>query len=146
MILQGGDFSMKYSREQVKAMTQDEYEFAICKELNDAGFRQEFHGEKIEYQPDESTFGGAIVFDPEAVIHLKRVGLLDNGKCPMCSVREDNLMYKLQNQQSGAIYHVCKSCYKLYARQERTKRGCGCCLGMIIIISLIIWGILKLLN
>lgn len=136
----------KYTREQVKAMTQDEYESAICKELNDAGFRHEFHGEQLEYQPDESTFGGAIVFDHEAVNHLKRVGLLDNGKCPMCSVREDDLMYKLQNQHSGAIYNVCKSCYKRYARQEQTKRGMGCCLGVIIFIGLIIWGIIKLLS
>ena len=35
----------KYTREQVKAMSQVEYESAICKELNDAGFRQEFNGE-----------------------------------------------------------------------------------------------------
>ena len=78
---------MKYAREQVKAMTQDEYESAICKELNDAGFRHVFHGEQLEYYPDESTFGGSIVFDPEAVNYLKRVGLLDNGKCPMCYVQ-----------------------------------------------------------
>lgn len=136
----------KYTREQVKAMTQDEYESAICKELNDAGFRQEFHGKQLEYHPDESTFGGAIVFDTEAVNHLKRVGLLDNGKCPMCSVREDDLMCKLQNQHSGVIYHVCKSCYKRYARQEQEKRGMGCCLGAIIVIGLIIWGIIKLLS
>lgn len=58
---------MKYSREQVKAMTQDEFESAICKELNDAGFRHEFHGKQLEYHPDESTFAGAIVFDSEAV-------------------------------------------------------------------------------
>lgn len=45
---------MKYSREQIKAMTQDEYESNICKELNDAGFRHEFHGEQLEYHPDES--------------------------------------------------------------------------------------------
>ena len=137
---------MKYSREQVKAMSQEEYESEICKELNDAGFRHEFHGEQLEYQPDESTFGGAIVFDPDAVNHLKCVGLLDNGKCPMCSVREDDLMYKLQNQHSGAIYHVCKSCYKRYARQEQTKRGMGCYLGVIVVIGLVIWGIIKLLN
>jgi len=127
-------------------MTQDEYESAICKELNDAGFKQEFHGELSEYYPDESTFGGAIVFDPEAVNHLKHVGLLDNGKCPMCSIREDDLMYKLQNQQSGAVYHVCKSCYKQYAQQERTKRGLGCCLSILIIIVLIIWGIIKIVS
>ena len=43
---------MKYTREQVKAMTQEEYESAICKELNNAGFRQEFDGEQSEYEPD----------------------------------------------------------------------------------------------
>lgn len=137
---------MKYAREQVKAMTQDEYESAICKELNDAGFRHDFHGEQLEYYPDKSTFGGSIVFDPEAVNYLKRVGLLDNGKCPMCSVREDDLMYKLQNQHSGAIYHVCKSCYKQYARQEQEKRAKGCCLIVIILIALVIWGLVKLIN
>lgn len=137
---------MKYSREQVKAMTQDEYESAICKELNDAGFRSEFHGEFHEYQPDEATFGGSIVFDPKAVDYLKQIGLLDNGKCPMCSVKEDELEYRLQNPHSGAIYHVCKSCYKQYARQEREKRAKGCCLIVIIVIALIIWGIVKLFS
>ena len=137
---------MKYTREQVKAMTQEEYESAICKELNNAGFRQEFNGEQFEYEPDEFTFGGAIVFDPQAVNHLKHVRLLDNGKCPMCSVREDDLIYKLQNLHSGAIYHVCKSCYKRYARQEKEKRAKGCSLMGIVIIALIIWGIVKLVS
>ena len=46
---------MKYTREQVKAMTQEEYESAICKELNNAGFRQEFNGEQFEYEPEGRT-------------------------------------------------------------------------------------------
>ena len=137
---------MKYAREQVKAMTQNEYESAICKELNDAGFRQEYNGKQLEYYPDESTFGGGIVFDSEAVTYLKRIGLVDNGKCPMCSEREDDLNYMLQNQQSGAVYHVCKSCYKQYAKKEKAKRGCGCCLGTIVIIGLITWGIIKFMS
>ena len=136
----------KYTREQVKAMTQDEYESAICDELNAAGFRHEFHGEQHEYHPSDSVFGGGIVFDSNAVNHLKMVGLIDNGKCPMCSTREDQLEYKLQNPHSGAIYHVCKSCYKRYARQEREKRAKTCCLVIIIIVSLIIWGIVKLFS
>lgn len=127
-------------------MTQDEYESAICKELNDAGFREKFNGKQSEYYPDKFTFGGAIVSDPDAVEYLKRVGLLDNGKCPMCSVREDDLMYKLQNQRSGAIYHVCKSCYKQYARQEQKKRAKGCCLLVVVIITLLIWCIVKLVS
>lgn len=127
-------------------MTQHEYESAICKELNDAGFRQKFNGELSEYHPYEFTFGGDIASNPDAVDYLKRVGLLDNGKCPMCSVREDDLMYKLQNQFSGAIFHVCKSCYKQYARQEQEKRAKGCCLVAVVIIALLIWCIVKLVN
>lgn len=136
----------KYTREQVKAMTQDQYESIICKELNDAGFRREFHGELSEYYPDESTFGGSIVFDSKAVDYLKSIGLVDNGKCPMCSVKEDELKYRLQNPHSGAIYHVCKSCYKQFARQEQEKRAKGCCLIIVVIIALAIWGVVKLIS
>ena len=136
----------KYTREQVKAMTQDEYESTICDELNTAGFRCEFHGNYHEYEPDESTFGGAIVFDTKAVDYLKNIGLVDNGKCPMCSVKEDELEYRLKNPHSGAIYHVCKSCYKLYAQQERAKRGLGCCLSIILLIGILIWGVVKIMN
>lgn len=136
----------KYTREHVKAMTPDQYESTICKELNDAGFRQEFNGELSEYQPDESTFGGAIIFDNKAVDYLKSIGLIDNGKCPMCSVKEDELEYRLQSPHSGATYHVCRSCYKQYARQEREKRACGCCLIIVVVIALAIWGIVKLIS
>lgn len=136
----------KYTREQVKAMTQEEYESLICKELNEAGFRSDFQGESYEYQPDDSTFGGDIVLDANAVDYLKLIGLVDNGKCPLCSLNEDQLEFKLQNQHSGAVFHVCKSCYKQYAPQERAKRGCGCCLVIIVMVALIIWGIMKLIS
>lgn len=138
----------KYSREQVKAMSQTEYESLICKELNEAGFRTTY-GER-EYVPSDAVFGGGIVRDLQAVEFLRKIGLVDNGKCPMCSIREDNIEYRLQNHQSGAMYHVCKSCYKQYARQEQTKRAIGCCLGIFIvlvaIIAFTIWGIVKLTN
>ena len=136
----------KYTRERVKAMTQDEYESAICNELNDVGFKHEFNGEQLKYYPSDSVFGGLIAFDDKAVSYLKDIGLIDNGKCPMCSVKEDELEYRLQNPHSGAIYHVCKSCYKQYARQEQEKRAKGCCLIVIIVIALIIWGIVKLFS
>lgn len=146
VILQKINFMKKYSREQVKAMSQSEYESLICEELNNAGFRHCFHNEEHKYFPSDSVFGGAIVFDLQAVEYLKQIGLLNNGKCPMCSVKEDELDYKLQWQRSGAICHVCKSCYKEYATQERAKRGMGCCLIVLVIIVLIIWGIVKLIS
>lgn len=136
---------MKYNRDQVKRMTPHEYEEIMCKELSKAGFQQEFHGEKLDYSPDESTFGGGVVFDLEAVEYLKQIGLLNNGKCPMCSTREDRVEYRLQHQ-NGADYHVCKNCYKEYATQERQKRGCACCLGVLFILGAVCYGILKLIG
>lgn len=131
-------------------MSQSQYQQVICDELNAAGFKEEFDGERSEYYPSESTFGGSIAFDVQAVDYLKRLGLVDNGKCPMCGVKEDELDRRLENMESGATYHVCNSCYKQYARQERAKRGCACCLGMLIVFALIIWsliwGIEKLIN
>ncbi|MBR2777337.1 MAG: hypothetical protein IKD75_09590 [Prevotella sp.] len=133
----------KYTRDQVKAMTQDEYESAICNELNAAGYRHEFNGVSHEYQPDESTFGGAIVFDSDAVNYLKGIGLINNGKCPMCGRNEEELRYRFTYQDGQSNYHVCKRCYKLYRRNP--IRGCSCCLGIIIFIGLVIWGIYSLL-
>jgi len=135
---------MKYAREQVKAMTQDEYESAICKELNDAGFRHEFHGEQLEYHPDESTFGGAIVYDSDAVNYLKGIGLINNGKCPMCGRNEEELRYRFTYNEGYSNYHVCKHCYKLY--KKNPVRGCCCCLGTIVVVGLLFWGIYWLVH
>lgn len=134
---------MKYSRDQVKAMTQDEYESAICDELNAAGFRNKIQGELHEYLPDESTFGGAIVFDPEAVNYLKGIGLVNNGKCPLCGRNEEELRYRFTYQDGYSNYHVCKRCYKLY--RKNPIRGCSCCLGTSFIIGFIVWCIYTLL-
>ena len=89
-------------------------------------------------------FGVDILFNIEAVCYLRNIGLLDNGKCPMCNMREDRLEYAL-TYQNGASFHVCKNCYKQYARQEKQKRGCACCLIVLAVLGVIIYGIVQLL-
>ena len=96
---------MRYSRDQVKPMTQDEYEFATC----NAGFSLEFHGKQLGCPIDKSTFGGAIVFAPEAVDYLKRVGLLDNGQCPLCYVREETLCTSNPQLLGLSAFFACKA-------------------------------------
>ncbi|MBO7052275.1 MAG: hypothetical protein J6W24_06390 [Prevotella sp.] len=135
---------MKYTREQVKSMTPDEYESAICEELNANGFRHEFRGEAQEYYPDRYTFELYISSDIDAVNYLKQLGLVDNGKCPICSTREDDLVYRMQNYRSGATYHVCKTCYKRYSRGQ--KKAKGCCFLIIVAVVLIIFGIVMLFS
>ena len=83
------------------------------------------------------------MFNLNAVRYLRNIGLLDNGKCPMCGIREDEANYAL-SYQNGATFHVCKKCYKQYAQQEKQKRGCTCCLAVLVVLGLIIYGIVQL--
>lgn len=133
---------MKYTRKYVRAMSADEYREAMCNELNAAGFREHFHDQESEYEADEFVFGGSIESDKEAVDYLKSIGLIDNGKCPFCGEREEG-QHQLQSPRSGAVFHVCDKCYKQRSVQERQKRGCGCCLGIAILIAFIIYLIIK---
>ena len=136
----------RYTREEVKSMTPQDYESTICRELNTAGYRTEFQGKTMEYEPDPCVFGGDIVFNLDAVNYLKNIGLIDNGKCPMCCEREDDLICKLQSMHSGAEYHVCKPCYKQYAQEDREKRGCRCCIFILVFMLFAIYVVFKLVR
>ena len=43
------------------------------------------------------------MFNLNAVRYLRNIGLLDNGKCPMCGIREDEANYAL-SYQNGAHF------------------------------------------
>lgn len=117
----------------------------MCQKLKKAGFQgQRGNRPPHDYEPFDAVFGGDIVFNLDAVHYLQNMGLLDNGKCPMCGIREDAVNYAL-SYQNGATFHVCKKCYKQYARQEKQKRGCACCLIVLAVLGVIIYGIVQLL-
>ena len=132
---------MRYSRDQVKPMTQDEYEFATC----NAGFSLEFHGKQLGCPLDKSTFGGAIVFAPEAVDYLKRVGLLDNGQRPLCYVREETLCINCECiTVVPSIMSASRSVNNMHDKNK--KNGPRGCLVVVVIIALPIWEIVKLVS
>ena len=83
--------TMKYTRNQVGNMSSMTYLETMCQELKKAGFHAKQRGNRPphEYEPHDAVFGGDIVFNIEAVCYLRNIGLLDNGKCPMCNMRED---------------------------------------------------------
>lgn len=100
---------MKYTRSQVRDMSPMEYWEAMCQELKKAGFQgQRGNRPPHDYEPFDAVFGGDIVFNLDAVHYLQNMGLLDNGKCPMCGIREDAVNYAL-SYQNGATFHVCKN-------------------------------------
>lgn len=140
---------MKYSREQVKSMTSDQYTKVLCNELNDAGFRVIYNdGSTAEFEPSWDVFELCVAENARAVQYLRSIGLIDNGKCPLCTIHEDDLRYRQRNLKSGEWYHICKSCYQQSVKKTRTIKGCrsGCCLGIIVISIVVIWFLVKLLG
>lgn len=100
--------TMKYTRNQVGNMSSMTYLETMCQELKKAGFHAKQRGNRPphEYEPHDAVFGGDIVFNIEAVCYLRNIGLLDNGKCPMCNMREDRLEYALSYQMVQHFMYV----------------------------------------
>lgn len=100
--------TMKYTRNQVGNMSSMTYLETMCQELKKAGFHAKQRGNRSphEYEPHDAVFGGDIVFNIEAVCYLRNIGLLDNGKCPMCNMREDRLEYALSYQMVQHFMYV----------------------------------------
>lgn len=98
---------MKYTRSQVRDMSPMEYWEAMCQELKKAGFQgQRGNRPPHDYEPFDAVFGGDIVFNLDAVHYLQNMGLLDNGKCPMCGIREDAVNYALSYQMVQHFMYV----------------------------------------
>lgn len=86
---------MKYTSSQINAMSWNEWNEAMAKELNEAGFRH--YGIHIEEDrslkkclvpykagDDPKVFLLGTVEKAEEIDYLKSIGLLNNGRCPMC--------------------------------------------------------------
>lgn len=140
---------MKYSREELKSMSSAQYTNVLCKELNDAGFKVMYNnGSTAPFVPSWDVFELSIAENAQAVQYLRELGLIDNGKCPLCTIHEDNLQYRQRNPKSGEWYHICKSCYQRSEKKNRIIKGCNssCCLGMIAVLSMIIYILVKMFS
>ncbi len=85
---------MKYTKDQILSMSWKEWNETMAKELNEAGFlgpgfnseSQRFENHIAPYKADgrnEDFVFGTITRSAE-INYLKDVGLLNNGRCPMC--------------------------------------------------------------
>ena len=85
---------MKYSRVEVNRMSWQEWNRTMAEELNQKGFKaKEWNGELHKwtktgkYKPDDDDpklFVLGTIEDAGAITYLRDLGLLSNGRCPMC--------------------------------------------------------------
>lgn len=141
---------MKYTREELSQLSYKSWMETIATELNNAGykgdgydsdsgrFRSNFGPYKVLDQ--EYFFMGAIR-DPKAMDYLKSIGLVNNGRCPMCG---NDISGTPSLFTSGLVqglnYHICSSCRKEGQRISINPTNNTGCIAALLLVP---WNIIK---
>lgn len=110
--------AMKYTRDDVRNMTFEQFHEKICDELNENGFRYyiEWGGElegPLMFSPEGKQLPGIVdIFfshvPPDGIDFLKEIGLLNNGRCALCGAPIDSGEY-VKSKENGT-FHICRRC------------------------------------
>lgn len=111
---------MKYSREEINNMSYRGWMETIANELNAAGFKGEgydavtgrFMKNVAPYEVhDVSTFFMGAINDAKAMDYLKSIGLVNNGRCPMCGAVIKGTPSRFTcGMNPNLNFHICSSC------------------------------------
>lgn len=139
---------MKYSSSQVRAMSEKEWVEAMASELNAAGFKarglnpntnrweDNFEPFRVGLEPKASTFVMGGIEDSQAIEYLKSVGLLNNGRCPMCGGPINGTPARFTSgYDSSYHFQICQSCCshgKRTSVNPANKQGCGCMVALLL--------------
>lgn len=141
---------MKYSTEEINSMSYREWMETIAKELNEAGFKGEgynaatgrFMKNVAPYEvQDIGTFFLGAINDAQAMDYLKSIGLVNNGRCPMCGAVIKGTPSRFTDGMNPNLnFHICSSCRKEGQRMSiNPANNSGCMLAFV----LFPWNIIK---
>lgn len=129
---------MKYTSEQINAMSWREWTETMAKELNDAGFQYKGIGNKLEpysvgkEEDDPKMFLLGSVENPEEITYLKNIGLLNNGRCPMCGNKIIGTSGKFTSgYDSNYNFQVCQNCVNKRKRVSINSSNQGCIIALL---------------
>ena len=111
---------MKYSAEKVNNMSYSDWMETIAKELNAAGFMAEGYSEEHHrfmkniapyIVRDVRYFFMGAINDAKAMDYLKFIGLVNNGRCPICgnSIKGTPSMFT-SGLNPDLCFHICARC------------------------------------
>lgn len=134
---------MKYTNSQLRTMSYAEWMKAIAKELNDAGFRARgYNSDTHQWQDNYSLYevgdpqhffmGG--IRDSKALEYLKSIGLVNNGRCPICgNMIEGNPGRFTSGYDSNFHFQICQSCARHGKRTSvNPANNSGCMLALLL--------------
>lgn len=149
------DMKKFYSAEEVNSMSYREWMETIAKELNAAGFKGKGYSSvergwiKIEapYEVGEvKYFFMGSINDANAMNYLKSIGLVNNGRCPMCGSPIKGTPSQFTSGMNPNLnFYICNSCRKEGQRISVYHNRNSCCLGFFIFVIVgIVLGLLIL--
>lgn len=132
---------MIYSKEQVSSMSYMEWMETIARELNSAGFimHKNFSLPFHVSEDNVSYFFMGAINKPKEMDYLKSIGLVNNGRCPMCgrAINGTPSIF-IDTLHPGLDFHICSSCRREGQRvsiNHMNNPGCGC-VGALILMPL----------
>lgn len=134
---------MKYTKDQILSMSWQEWNDTMAKELNEAGFlgpgyNPEKHcldnhiaPYKADCPVDEFVFGK--ITRGAEISHLKDIGLLNNGRCPMCGGEITGTPSQFTDGFNPNInFHICGSCCNRGRRNSiNPANSSGCLIALL---------------
>lgn len=143
---------MKYTAEQVRQMSWPEWNDTMAKELNEKGFKARGYNSETQRWEDNYKSYTADPSEPKIFILgtvdgadeiecLKRAGLLNNGRCPMCgSPIYSNPGRFTSGFDSSVNFQICQNCCN---KGKRTSINPANNSGCIIALLLLPWHLIK---
>ncbi len=133
---------MRYSKSDLMSLSYADWMETIAKELNQAGFQTKIlkfstaepHWVNGPYEVhDPDTFFDTIN-SSKAINYLKEIGLLDNGRCPMCGDGISHPGRFTDGYNSSISYQICQRCVRTKGGLLPDSRGCGCLLFLLMLL------------
>lgn len=133
---------MTYKSSDICGMTWQEWNEAMAEELNKAGFKAKaFDGQKwtktgkYDAGDDPKLFVLGTIEDANAITYLKDIGLLNNGRCPMCG---EPIIGKPGRFTSGYDpnfhFQICQNCVNSRGGMRRSTAQSGGCLVALLLL------------
>lgn len=138
-------YIMKYTKSEIRKMSWHEWNETMAKELNEAGFKAKGFNKETgkwekDYEPykayaeDPETFILGVVSGAKEINYLKSIGLLSNGRCPMCGKNIEVPGRFTSGYDPNCHFQICQSCVnKEQGVSINPSNNTGCMLSLLFI-------------
>ena len=135
---------MRYTSDEINRMSWTEWVETMAKELNSAGYRKMVRDNQTgewsrigEYNALEPKMFVMLIDDSSAISYLKSIGLLNNGRCPMCGDRTFNNPGRFTNHRDNNIhFQICQNCATTGIKRKRSSLSSIVIFGSILAVLL----------